>query len=90
MPVPSEPFAATGGTGEVKLYNVFRFGNEQVLQLLTSGIGTSRTSADVHLKSAKWAKADIALPSKHSRLVSPWRAPLSSLDPNHHAREWTS
>ena len=30
-----------------------------MLQLLTAGFGTSRTSGDVRRKSAKWAKADI-------------------------------
>jgi hypothetical protein len=31
----------------------------QLLHLLTAGFGTSRTSRDVRLESAKWAKADI-------------------------------
>jgi hypothetical protein len=29
------------------------------LHLLTTGIGTSRTSGDVRLESAKWAEADV-------------------------------
>src|SRR5262249_25102126 len=36
-----------------------------LLQVLAAAIGTSRTSRDVRLESAKWAKGDIALASNH-------------------------
>src|SRR5262249_47577459 len=35
------------------------FAHVVLLHLLTAAIGTSRTSGDVRLESAKWAKADI-------------------------------
>jgi hypothetical protein len=42
-----------------------------LLHLLTTGYGTSRTSRDVRLESAKWAKADIERTSSNDWSLDP-------------------
>jgi hypothetical protein len=52
-----------------------------LLHLLTAAIGTSRTSQDVRLESAKWGKADldlVAVTNRNFMSTRPGHLPVTS------------